>query len=145
MGVEWQGQVTSPPSGFEKSYSEPDANLTSVFPDSRDGGLDSAAGTTYLAASETGEALRVPSQLPGGGSLFQADFDHQGADLVITGAEGGKIVVVDYFATTGSGDGASGEGAPGDLVTLEGHLLPGDLVQSLAGPSTAPSGSTWAN
>ena len=135
MGVEWKGQVMGPPSGFEKSTSEPNANLTSISPDSRDSGLDSAAGTTYLAASGSGEAVRVPGQLPGGGSLFQADFDRQDVDLVITGAEGGKIVVIDYFATAAPGDGAPGDGAPGDLVTFEGHRLPGDLVQSLAGPA----------
>ena len=121
MGVEWQGQVGGPHAGFEKSFSAPDTQATSVWPDSRDGGTESAGQTTYLAASEGGQALL----LPGGGFLFHADFAHEGADLVITGAEGGTVVIIDYFAGAG----------PGDLMTLDGHLLPGDLVQSLAGPA----------
>ncbi|MEE8189919.1 MAG: FecR family protein, partial [Kiloniellales bacterium] len=62
--------------------------------------------------------------LPGGGFAFHADYAHEGADLVITGADGAKVVIVDYFAA----------GEPADLMTLDGHLLPGDLVESLAGP-----------
>lgn len=94
MGVEWQGQVGPPHAGSEESFSAPDAQATSVFPDGQDGGTESAGQTTYLAASEGGQALL----LPGGGFLFHADFAHEGADLVITGTEGGTVVIVDYFA-----------------------------------------------
>jgi T1SS-143 domain-containing protein len=55
---------------------------------------------------------------------LHADFAHDGADLVIAGADGSKVVVIDYFR----------DGVPDDLMTVDGHKLPGDLVEALAGP-----------
>ncbi|NIR43495.1 MAG: hypothetical protein GWN08_05545, partial [Gemmatimonadetes bacterium] len=121
MGVEWQGQVGVPILGVEKSYSEPNSQVTSVIADGQDGGSELAGQTTYLAASQAGGTLL----LPGGGLVLHADFAHEGADLVITGPDGARVVVVDYFLSA----------EPADLKTLDGQLLPGDLVQALAGPA----------
>ena len=89
-------------------------------PLSRTSSADADGQTIYLATSESGG----PPLLPGGGFALHASFAHDGADLVITGADGSKVVVIDYFR----------DGAPDDLMTVDGHKLPGDLVESLAGP-----------
>ncbi len=55
--------------------------------------------------------------------LFTAHFKKSGPDLILTGDDGRKLVVVDYFNTA----------TPPDL-TSHGATLSGDLVAHLAGP-----------
>ena len=59
--------------------------------------------------------------------LFTADFKRKGSDLVLTGDDGHKVLVADYFRH---------EKQP-DLVSPEGALLSASLVELLAG-SVAP-------
>jgi len=65
--------------------------------------------------------------IPDAHLLFTADFKRKGSDLVLTGDDGHKILVADYF---------SHEKQP-DLVSPEGALLSASLVELLAG-SVAP-------
>ena len=120
MGVDWQGQVSVLGSTRTGSYSKPNESTPELNSAPDGNGSDAANQTTYLATSEgDGQLL-----LPGGGFAFHADYAHEGPDRVITGADGARVVIIDYFAA----------GEPADLMTLDGHLLPGDLVKSLAGP-----------
>ncbi|MGZ5834691.1 MAG: tandem-95 repeat protein [Xanthobacteraceae bacterium] len=71
--------------------------------------------------------------------LFSAKFNKSGGDLILTGEDGKKLVVTDYFKH---------ERLP-DLVAPGGAFLSGDLVERLAGPehpgqyaqAGAPSGA----
>jgi VCBS repeat-containing protein len=65
--------------------------------------------------------------IPDAHLLFTADFQRKGSDLVLTGDDGHKILVTDYFRH---------EKQP-DLVSPEGALLSASLVELLAG-SAAP-------
>ncbi|MBV8743890.1 MAG: hypothetical protein JO134_02480, partial [Xanthobacteraceae bacterium] len=55
--------------------------------------------------------------------LFTAHFKKSGPDLILTGDDGRKLVLVDYFNTTKHPD-----------LTSHGATLSGDLVAHLAGP-----------
>src|SRR5258708_35046654 len=59
-------------------------------------------------------------------SLFTADFKRKGPDLVLTGEDGRKVLVPDYFRH---------EKQP-DLASPEGAFLSADLVEILCGPRT---------
>jgi VCBS repeat-containing protein len=61
--------------------------------------------------------------IPDAHLLFTADFKRKGSDLVLTGDDGHKILVADYFRH---------EKQP-DLVSPEGALLSASLVELLAG------------
>ncbi len=74
---------------------------------------------TVLEAGNGGEVL-----VPGGGFLLRADFARSGADLVLTGEDGGRVVVREYFAVEN----------PPTLVTEDGSQVPADLATRLAGP-----------
>src|SRR5260221_7978266 len=65
--------------------------------------------------------------IPDAHFLFTADFTRKGPDLVLTGEDGRKVLVPDYFRH---------EKAP-DLASPEGALLSASLVEILAG-SRAP-------
>src|SRR5262245_42629125 len=65
--------------------------------------------------------------IPDAHLLFTADFKRKGSDLVLTGDDGHKILVTDYFRH---------EKQP-DLVSPEGALLSASVVELLAG-SAAP-------
>ncbi len=65
--------------------------------------------------------------IPDAHFLFTADFKRKGPDLVLTGEDGRKVLVPDYFRH---------EKAP-DLASPEGALLSASLVEILAG-SRAP-------
>jgi VCBS repeat-containing protein len=65
--------------------------------------------------------------IPDAHLLFTADFQRKGSDLVLTGDDGHKILVTDYFRH---------EKQP-DLVSPEGALLSASVVELLAG-SAAP-------
>jgi fibronectin-binding autotransporter adhesin len=64
--------------------------------------------------------------IPDAHLLFTADFQRKGPDLVLTGDDGHKILVADYFRH---------EKQP-DLVSSEGALLSSSLVELLAGSAT---------
>jgi VCBS repeat-containing protein len=73
----------------------------------------------YLAVGAGGEVVIDSAEL-----MFKGDYARSGPDLVITGADGRKVVVVDFFA------GAT----PPNLMSADGALLTGDVVARLAGP-----------
>src|SRR5690349_6747041 len=62
--------------------------------------------------------------IPDAHFLFHADFKRAGFDLTLTGDDGQRIVVPDYFKH---------ERLP-TLFTPEGSALTGDIVAALAGP-----------
>ncbi|MBM3570139.1 MAG: FecR domain-containing protein, partial [Alphaproteobacteria bacterium] len=62
--------------------------------------------------------------VPGKTFILGADYQRQGADLVLTGGDGAVVVVRDFFA----GD------TPPDLVSEAGQLVRGELATLLAGP-----------
>jgi hypothetical protein len=64
--------------------------------------------------------------IPDAHLLFTADFKRKGSDLVLTGDDGHKILVPDYFRH---------EKQP-DLVSPEGALLSASLVELLSGSAT---------
>jgi len=68
----------------------------------------------------------VAVTIPDAHLLFTADFQRKGPDLVLTGEDGHKILVPDYFRH---------EKQP-DLVSPEGALLSASLVELLSGPRT---------
>ncbi len=66
--------------------------------------------------------------LPDGFSLTQSDFSQSGSDLVLTGPDGGQIVIADYFTFD----------VPPDLVSANGATIGPELAGKLAG-SQAPA------
>jgi T1SS-143 domain-containing protein len=64
--------------------------------------------------------------IPDAHFLFTADFKRKGSDLVLTGDDGHKILVPDYFR----------HDKQPDLVSPEGALLSASLVELLAGSAT---------
>jgi len=56
--------------------------------------------------------------------IFSAQYDREGFDLVITGADGHTVIVEGYYLTS----------AALDLVSPDGAVLRGDIVKVLAGP-----------
>jgi VCBS repeat-containing protein len=79
------------------------------------------------AAAIAVEPDSVVVTIPDAHFLFTADFKRKGPDLVLTGEDGRKVLVTDYFRH---------EKQP-DLVSSEGALLSANLVEILAG-SRAP-------
>ncbi len=71
--------------------------------------------------------------------LISADYSRSGADLMLTGSDGARFHIKDYFA---------GDARP-TLVSPDGAKVTGDVVESLAGPqfpgqyaqATAPEGA----
>ena len=77
--------------------------------------------------------------LPPGFTLVSADFARVGSDLVLTAADGARIVIRDFFTLAELPELVSAGGAhvPGDLAArLAGPLAPGQVVQ--AGPLSQP-------
>jgi VCBS repeat-containing protein len=74
-------------------------------------------------AVEPGSAVVT---IPDAHFLFTADFKRKGPDLVLTGEDGRKILVPDYFRQ---------EKQP-DLVSAEGAILSANVVELLAGSAT---------
>ncbi|MBM3570334.1 MAG: hypothetical protein FJX46_16445, partial [Alphaproteobacteria bacterium] len=70
-------------------------------------------------AAETGRVI-----VPGGAFLVGAEFQRNGSDLVLVGADGTRVVVPEYFSAT----------APAELVSDTGLRVDGDLAARLAGP-----------
>src|SRR5262249_2164468 len=86
---------------------------------------DSLARAERLAVAVQADTASVT--IPDAHLLFTADFKRKGSDLVLTGDDGHKILVSDYFRH---------EKQP-DLVSPEGALLSASLVELLSG-SAAP-------
>src|SRR5262245_52951887 len=84
--------------------------------------------------------------IPDAHFLFTADFKRKGPDLVLTGEDGRKVLVTDYFRHEKQADLASPEGAllSADLVEiLAGSRAPGQYAQDTqagASPGPAPIG-----
>src|SRR5436190_13685029 len=83
------------------------------------------AGTPPSILSEAHNAGSVT--IPDAHFLFHADFKRTGSDLTLTGEDGHRVVVPDYFKH---------ERLP-TLLSREGASLTGDIVEALVG-SQAP-------
>jgi hypothetical protein len=84
--------------------------------------FDAREGAAAIAVEPGSGVVTVPDTH----FLCTADFKRKGPDLVLTGEDGRKIVVPDYFRQ---------EKQP-DLVSPEGAILSANLVALLAGPAT---------
>ena len=80
------------------------------------------ADTLVLQASP-GTSLVVP----GDAWLLKADFTPQGSDLLLTGPDGSRVLIRDFFSLD----------SPPDLMTDAGGVISAELATKLAGP-TAP-------
>ncbi len=92
-------------------------------------------GTPFVRAAESSDATGAASTLvlvadgaarlviPDADSLLKGAFTPLGSDLLIVGADGTRILIKGYF-----------DGAPPDLATPGGAVLPAALVARLAGP-----------
>ncbi|MCH8189565.1 MAG: FecR domain-containing protein, partial [Proteobacteria bacterium] len=82
-----------------------------------------AAGQTagLLLDADGGDQILVP----GGDFILNAEFVRLGPDLLLTGEDGERILVRDYFAAD----------PPPDLVSDNGFVLRGPTVEALAGPA----------
>lgn len=67
-----------------------------------------------------------PVRVPNGNFLISAQFERVGDDLLLIGRDGGRVLVVDYFAGS----------SPPTLVSEYGAEISGDLAEKLAGPSS---------
>jgi hypothetical protein len=85
--------------------------------------FDARDGAAAIAVEPDSAVVTIPDAH----FLFTADFKRKGSDLVLTGEDGHKVLVPDYFRH---------EKQP-DLVSPEGALLSASLVELLSG-STAP-------
>ncbi|MCP5372939.1 MAG: DUF4114 domain-containing protein [Hyphomicrobiales bacterium] len=96
--------------------------MEGLTPSSTNGGTGAAGthATTTTLTAHSGQALAIPA----GFVVSAAYFARDGGDLVLTAANGDKIVVHGYFEA---------EVRP-DLVTTGGATFPSDLVLKLAGP-----------
>jgi len=81
---------------------------------------DLATGHTLVLAATPDAAVVVP----GGDWLLKADFQPQGPDLLLTGADGEQILIRDFFNLE----------APPDLMTEGGAVITAELAVRLAGP-----------
>src|SRR4051812_4539372 len=87
-----------------------------------------AFDSTFAVTSIPAEGLDGASvTIPDAQFLFKADFKRAGSDLTLTGEDGHRVIVPDYFKH---------ERLP-TLLTPEGAALTGDIVEALAG-SRAP-------
>jgi fibronectin-binding autotransporter adhesin len=84
--------------------------------------FDARDGAAAIAVEPGTAAVTIPDAH----FLFTADFKRKGSDLVLTGEDGRKILVPDYFRQ---------EKQP-DLVSPEGAILSANVVELLAGTAT---------
>ena len=82
---------------------------------------DTGMSTNHVDASHADRIDIADAEL-----LFRGHFAHSGPDLILTGEDGHRLVIADYFAS---------EKHP-DLVAPNGAHLTGDLVDLLAGSPT---------
>jgi hypothetical protein len=108
---------------------------------------------SFNTADDTGGAVRlIPNDgsdaayltIPDAHLLFNAEFKRAGSDLLLTGPDGKRILVTDYFKHDKLPTLLSPEGAAltGDVVAaLAGSQAPGQYAQATApGPAAAPIG-----
>ncbi|MGI9462684.1 MAG: FecR family protein, partial [Aestuariivirgaceae bacterium] len=76
-------------------------------------------GPAYQAISDDGSVAIADSDL-----LLSGTYSRDGDDLVLTGADGQQLQVVEYFS----------QGTPPALISSDGKMLSGDTVSLLAGP-----------
>ena len=87
--------------------------------------VETTSGASNFSLSPVSDASDTTSVvIPDAHFLFHAEFKRTGSDLTLTGEDGQRVVVPDYFRN---------EHLP-SLVTPEGAALTGDVVQALAGP-----------
>ena len=93
--------------------------------------LDATSGTGGTPESSDEQSSLLieseaagPVELPEGFSLIGADFARSGPDLVLTAADGGEVVIRDFFA----------HGAPPQIIGFDGAQVSGELAAKLAGP-----------
>lgn len=83
-------------------------------------GLDLAPqGGAVTVVPVTGDQIALSDA----GLMFRGSYERVGPDLHITGPDGGKVLIPDYFATE----------HPATLLSPNGAILDGDLVTKLAG------------
>ncbi|MBI2584815.1 MAG: hypothetical protein HYW28_02895, partial [Rhodospirillales bacterium] len=92
------------------------------FADSAVGTDGNATAGHHVDATEGGSV-----SLPDGFSLSNANFEAQGSDLVLTGADGAQVTVGGFFA----------QANPPELVGSDGAQISGEVATQLAG---APAG-----
>jgi hypothetical protein len=85
----------------------------------RDESFDARDGAAAIAVEPDSAVVTIPDAH----FLFTADFKRKGPDLVLTGEDGRKILVPDYFRQ---------EKQP-DLVSPEGAILSASVIELLAG------------
>jgi hypothetical protein len=78
----------------------------------------SQSHTNFISAA--GDSVNVPDAK----LMFTGDYSRSGENLVLTGEDGGSLVISGYFASE----------TPATLISPSGSILTGDVVQSLAGP-----------
>ena len=96
--------------------------MTAVFDLRMSDLLGGGAGPLVIDAG--GQDSASPLLIPNGGWLLQAEFSRLGGDLLLTGDDGGQILVRGYF----------NHDVPPALMTDSGALIGGDLAARLAGP-----------
>ncbi|MGB0748894.1 MAG: Ig-like domain-containing protein [Magnetospiraceae bacterium] len=93
-------------------------------------GLSSNANTVRFSSTDDAPSVYLSSEgletvtVPGDTFIQDADYDRLGADLQLTGPDGSRFIILDYFARS----------TPPDLSSETGLTLPGDVVARLAGP-----------
>lgn len=87
-------------------------------PDATAGSGDGAADQVFIVAE--GDAL----QLPEGFDPASASFVRAGPDLMLTGSDGGEVIIADFFMNE----------TPPALLGGDGSKISGDLAARLAGP-----------
>ncbi|CCQ73777.1 FecR domain-containing protein [Magnetospira sp. QH-2] len=86
-----------------------------------DFGGTSGNGSAFTATVDAGtEQVVLPTEF----GMATAEYDREGSDLIMTGSNGDKVVLVDYFAQ---------DEAP-DLATADGAVITGSVASKLAGP-----------
>ena len=90
--------------------------------------LNSAIGSHGVAVPAAHEGLDGSSvTIHDAHFLFHADFKRTGSDLTLTGEDGHRVVVPDYFKH---------DKLP-TLLSPEGAALTGDIIEALVGPRAA--------
>ncbi|MDP6773784.1 MAG: FecR domain-containing protein [Rhodospirillales bacterium] len=86
---------------------------------------DAAPSSSADGPAEILQAVSgTPLVIPGDAWLLNAEFARQGPDLVLSGDDGGQVLVRDFFALE----------TPPDLTTSSGAMIGAPLATRLAGP-----------
>ena len=99
-----------------------------------DTGIGRPGPEPIVLQAGTAERLNVP----GDDFIVSAEYERTGNDLIVNGADGGQVVVRDYFTATPPPLLVSDSGtqmSPGLVATLVGPLAPGQYAQAGGAPS----------